>query len=210
MNSEESGNQSGEQFFNATVKFYAAADKNQLPIRRVMVDWGDDIKGGSFTGSESDDNFFKNSRGLQDGTQNSKCDLGTEWGLTDESCDPYYFKYNHIYTCSSEILRDSTAKCSDSATDNDTDYDSFPCWLDQSGDTIADACVFQPRVHVRDNWGFCTGTCTTGSDGEEFCFDGDNSIASTGAESRDECDYLSQNSAMDSYVNYSGIIIVTP
>lgn len=212
VNSKEGGDQSGSQFFNATVKFYAAADKNQLPIRRVIVDWGDNLEGGSFTGSDAEDNFFKNSRGLQEGTQNSKCDLESEWGLTDESCDPYYFSYNHIYTCSSEILRDSAGECSDSATDDDTEYDSFPCWIDQSGDEVADACVFQPRVHVRDNWGFCTGTCDARGDGDLSCFD-EGSISSFGSASEDECAYNYEYETADNnspYVEYSGVIIVTP
>ncbi len=211
LNSDETGNQSGEQFFNATIKFYAAADKNQLPLRRVIVDWGDDLEGGSYTGSEADDNFFKNSRGLQDGTQNSKCDLESEWGLTDESCDPYYFKYSHIYTCSSEILRDSAAACvGDGSTGDATG--NFPCWLDQSGDEIADSCVFQPRVHVRDNWGFCTGTCDARSDGDLSCFD-KRSIFSLGSSSEDECIYEYEYEAAynnSPYVEYSGVIIVTP
>lgn len=218
VNSEESGDQSGSEFFNATVKFYAAADKNQLPIRRVFVDWGDDLDGGSYTGSEADDNYFKNSRGLQDGTQNSKCDLETDWGLTDESCDPYYFKYSHIYTCSSEILRDSTGECSDSPTDDDDDYDSFPCWLDQSGDEIADACVFQPRVYVRDNWGWCTGSCDSTADTSDTsdadypdntgtCYDYDGSLSGV-ADSTDECKYTS--TVYEPWVNYTGVIIVTP
>ncbi len=218
LNSQDTGDQSGVQFFNATIKFYAAADKNQLPIRRVMVDWGDDVDGGSFTGSDADDNFFKNARGLQEGTQNSKCDLETEWGLTDESCDPYYFTYNHIYTCSSEILRDSSAACSDSPADGDDDYDSFPCWVDQSGDDVPDACVFKPRIHIRDNWGWCTGTCEDGNiadeDGRSGCFAGvGNDIQSASDETYSECSYAiypDDNSDIDPWVEYSGVIIVTP
>lgn len=223
LNSQDTGDQSGSQFFNATVKFYAAADKNQLPIRRIMIDWGDDLEGGNYTGSEAEDNFYKNARGLQEGTQNSQCDLDTEWGLTDESCDPYYYSYNHIYTCSSEILRDSGAACDGDGSTGDANGD-FPCWLDQSGDGAADACVFQPRVFVRDNWGWCTGSCDstdpdTGvdpshtsdvdySDNTTTCYDYDGSLSGSPRDS-DECNY-SENSAYRPWVPYDGVIVVTP
>lgn len=222
VNSEDTGDQSGSQFFNATVKFYAAADKNQLPIRRMMVDWGDDLGGGSYSGSDANDNFYKNARGLQEGTQNSKCDLNSEWGLTDESCDPYYYTFNHIYTCSSEILRNSAAACSDSPTDDDDDYDSFPCWLDQSGDGVADSCAFQPRVFVRDNWGWCTGSCDSTDpnlgidpsltsdvdypDNTATCYDYDGSLANAPGDA-DECRYDSDDYAP--WVEYDGVITVT-
>lgn len=217
LNGQDTGDQSGTQFFNATIKFYAAADKNQLPIRRIMIDWGDGMQ----TGSDDDENYFKNARGLQDGQQESKCDLNSEWGLTDESCDPYYFNYNHVYTCTSEVLRGD--RCDD--TDGDGEYDEFPCAIDETGDDAADSCVFRPRVHVRDNWGWCSGTCTDGNAVESSatyygttspggCFVGmyNDANASAGLD-YSECSYdlyPEQNDDINPWVEYDGIITVTP
>ncbi|NBS67464.1 hypothetical protein EBT31_00930 [bacterium] len=205
LNGQETGDQSGIQFFNATIKFYAAADKNQLPIRQVMIDWGDGMQ----TGSDDDENYFKNARGLQDGQQESQCDLESDWGLTSESCDPYYFNYNHVYTCTSETLRGD--RCDDS--DGDGEYDEFPCAIDETGDDVADSCVFKPRVHVRDNWGWCTGVCSSSNDAsysgnETTCYDYEGSIS--GSDSTDECNYETINSNYNPWVEYDGIITVTP
>ncbi len=211
VNSQDTGTQTGIGFFNATVKFYAAADKNQLPLRRVIVDWGDNVGGGNFSGSSDDENFFKNARGLQEGSQNSKCDLGTEWGLTPESCDPYYFTYGHIYTCSSEVLL-SADHCEDA--NGDGVYDASPCTMDQNGDAIDESCAFVPRVHVRDNWGWCTGVCTLGNDASDGCFDGDGLVGLASAATLDECGSYHEDIYEDlgniPYASYDGLIIVTP
>ncbi len=210
INSTDTGNQSAEGFFYATVKFYAAADKNQLPLRRMIIDWQDSVQEGTFTGSSATDNFYKNARGLEDGTEISKCDSEDEWGMTSDSCDPYYFSYNHIYTCPSEVLRGEL--CED--LDADGNYDNFPCALDQTGDDVPDACAYQPRVHIRDNWGWCTGTCTGGSaDGYTTgtgCFDGD-AYGIFYSLTGDECEYSGEDldAANNPWVNYDGVVIVS-
>ncbi len=206
VNDQNTGNVSSSDFLRASVKFYAAADKNQLPLRRVIMDWGD----GNESGSAADDNFYKNHRGLEPNSTVSKCD-GTsgEWGLTAESCDPNYITYSHIYTCSSSTLL-STHDCTD--TNNDGKFDNAPCIKEPR--TIGASCVYQPRVHTRDNWGWCTGVCTLGTDGKSGCYAGNTySVNSANDVIDSECSYgiyPDQNSTNDPWVYYNGQIVVKP
>lgn len=219
VNDTDSGNHEGVEFLKAYLKFYAAADKNQLPIRRVIIDWGDEIDSSGhptgFQGSAEDNNFYENHRGLDRNTDTSICDLGNEWGQTPESCDPNYFSYSHVYTCRAEILSDNSREC---------DYDgatgvllNSPCWQTQGqGSGANQVCVFQPRVHIRDNWGWCTGTCLAGADdGTEGCYEGDDydSLSDITA-ARSECGYAASTNTVggpvDPWVYYNGNIIVDP
>lgn len=211
LNDQNEGDVSSSSFYRAYLKFYAAADKNQLPIRRVIVDWGD---GSDPSGSSAPDNYYKNHRGLQDGKETSICEtdplLSTyEWGMNSDSCDSNYFSYNHIYTCNPAGLD----ACADS--DGDGIYDNSPCTQDSG-----QSCSFRPRVHVRDNWGFCTGTCDATSaiynaDGTSSCLDNEGTF--NGTDTDDECwyaeypnDATANTSATDPWVYYDGIITVTP
>ena len=195
-------------YFRATMKFFAAADKNQLPIRRVIVEWGD----GSHSGSDDESNYYKNHRGLQDGedggsdetTTLSKCDLGTAWGLTSATCDPNEFNYSHVYRCWDPTELPTCVE------DDSGDLTNSPCTFDQL------TCVFQPRVHVRDNWGFCSGECDStdsgiNADGDSECFDSYGDIETSNPNS--ECNYSKYPDADEStnpWVYYDGYIYVDP
>ncbi|HBD05139.1 TPA: hypothetical protein DCZ32_01635, partial [Candidatus Uhrbacteria bacterium] len=69
------------------------------------------------------------------------------------------------------------------------------------------ACVFQPRVHVKDNWGYCTGVCE-GALAGDACYDG------TFEDQSNECDIekypSSGNSSTNPWVYYDGKVIVKP
>ncbi len=211
LNDQNNGSHESNEFFRAYLKFYAAADKNQLPIRRVIVDWGDGLgeRKLGFQGSSGEDNFYKNHRGLDDRSDISICDLDNEWGQTDQSCDPNYFSYSHVYTCNSEILRgDSCLYNSQGVLTNS------PCWIEQGVDDFA--CVFQPAVHIRDNWGWCTGECASSSseDDSDGCYEGDyidSLVESDNAIS--ECGYIAEytvGGVVDPWVYYDGQVIVDP
>lgn len=211
LNDQNTGDQSAFSYFSAYVKFYAAADKEQLPIRRVIVDWGDQANTtDDMTGSSAADNMYKNHRGIDTVANKSKCELGNEWGLTSESCDPNYFSYSHIYTCSSEVLTDDARSCQ---YDDEGNLVNGPCWITNGPNEGDRACAFQPRVHIRDNWGWCTGECTAdaSSDG---CFEGESydtlNVPTAGAS---ECGYKIERGAggtIDPWVYYDGIVIVDP
>jgi hypothetical protein len=195
-----------EAFFKVNLSFFAAADKNQMPLRQILVDWND-IGNGPVG---ADDNFFKNRRGL-DFSGEERCD-GTEWGKTDESCESGYFYYSNIYTCNRAIAQDAGVPSCDDAGENE-----FCIENKDNGDPSDDVCRYRPRVHVRDQWGWCTGECSYNqnvpnpdfpevtSDDDDTCFDATESLLPL---SDSECDYTSIDPQIDPWVYYDGYIRV--
>ena len=117
----------------ANLKFYAWANTNHMPIREISIDWDDDTP----------TNFYnvisKNHRSSCDqpgcGDPIDPLDHSCwEFGLTPEACVDKYFSFNHTYTCEGE---ESTG------------------WEIYSG--CIDECCFQPKVYIKDNWGWCAG-----------------------------------------------------
>ncbi|MDQ5952511.1 MAG: hypothetical protein QG626_640, partial [Patescibacteria group bacterium] len=210
LNDQNNGDIKATSFLRAYLKFYAAADKNQLPIRRVIIDWGDElVRTDGFQGSDSEDNFYKNHRGLDSGTDNSICDLSNEWGETPESCDPNYFSYSHVYICKPEVIEDNARACTYDARGVVT---NSPCWVENGVNGVTDrSCVFQPAVHIRDNWGWCSGECTF--DGEPGCFEGSVDSLAESSDTRSECAYnysRAPGGIIDPWVYYDGTVIVDP
>lgn len=199
LNDRDFGEQEGSNgFFRANLKFFMAANKDQLPIRRLVIDWGD----GAQVGGDFDDNFYKNHRGLVEGsTGQSKCDTDSEWGMTSESCDQNYLNYTHTYQCSPSITADMEQCTGDPAQDADG------C---KRGDGEDAVCVYIPRVHIRDNWGWCASSTDDGSDGEADGGHWDNSPH--GEQNNDGiCNYtqLVDSGSKDPWVYYGGEIVVS-
>ncbi|MDO8581516.1 MAG: hypothetical protein Q7S16_01455 [bacterium] len=169
-------NSSGDYMFTATaqavtVKFYAYnANGQQMPLRRVLVDWSDgsDLSAtqGSLKNRKNVCQRFcgtatvKNAAGVaipkhcnknEDCGTNDSCGV-TNWGDDVNACvedapggGSGYFTYTHIYRCEGPVS---------AGWQDDVD----PLVLGNQG-----ACVFVPRVQVLDNWGWCNGTCTNAS-----------------------------------------------
>ncbi len=210
LNSTDNGEQTGSAFFRAYLKFYAAANENQLPLRRVIVDWQD---GGQMTGSTASTNYYKNHRGLQTGSTSSICNTAStsplyRWGMNSESCDSDYFSYSNIYTCT-----EGNIATYDSCTyDTNGNVTNSPC-------TDGTSCVYRPRVHLEDNWGWCSGVCEEGTsrddDDSTGCFVGaTRPVLDSGNDIDSECGYLRHPleslGEVDPWVYYDGAIVVTP
>ena len=224
LNDQNSGQVEGTGgFYRAYLKFYAAADKNQLPLRRVIVDWGD----GKLSGATDAGDFYKNHRGLQPGTTTSICstasdgsDPNYEWGMNSDSCDPNYFSYNHNYTCNDGLIASIAANTSEgycADANNDGINDTSPCIATTDEGSF---CVFTPKVHVRDNWGWCTGTCNStiddSYDNSSGCFEGGVDSLNNPGSSASECAYTeytgatANSSGIDPWVHYDGAVYVKP
>jgi len=80
-------------FFIAVLKFYAWADKNHMPIREVVVDWGDGGDYPSPTGLNSE-MMGKNRREMCDPNPNAQ-----GWGGDLNACTNGYFQFIHTYIC---------------------------------------------------------------------------------------------------------------
>jgi len=235
VNDTDTGNVVGDNGAkHVNVKFFGWADSNQMPLKNVIVDWGDSRRADPYqdwawppteqTGSTDDQNFYKNHRGMDqeaNGTLSGMCDDEDEWGLQAATCETAYFNFTHDYVCSTGLVATlPTCELADDGTDR---LLNSPCTGGDAGIDATSACVFQPRVHLKDNWGWCTGFCDTaaGDDGTDGCYSGDN---------RDECDVTqcpSENidgvgteSAVcpDTYasgtnnpwINFDGYVIVQP
>lgn len=213
VNGQNSGDILSEgDFFRATVDFFAYANKDQLPIRRVIVDWQDNPFKSHQSGSSNPDNYYKNHRGLlQNDPGRSWCDTNNEWGMTEESCDDSAFHYTNAYICTPSMLIESNEYplCE---TDVDGNLVQSPCIAEVNGRR---SCAFQPRVHVRDNWGWCTGVCTAGGDSTLGCFEGstDTLTEPNSGLAGTECAYQTYPDGQvpnDPWVYYDGVIYVTP
>lgn len=129
----------------AAVKFFFNADADQMAIKSVCVD---------FSGTSDDDflsagcgggsNFYKNLYGWKlDGS--SGCD-SSDFGHAPRACSELYFTQETTYTCTRPLTGPAPLYWRDTCPDPTV---SGPC------------CVFVPRVQVKDNWGWCNGTCAS-------------------------------------------------
>ena len=146
-----------------SVTFYVHADKNQMPLRNIVVDWGDDMKNisssspqwpnGNFGGSKVDSNFYKNHRGMSKENSQEICsDKATEFGMSPEACSSSYVLFTHDYVCTnSDIQKLKGRECKKDKDQKTGSIDISPCLgTDEKGLPV---CVFQPRVHAKDNHG---------------------------------------------------------
>ncbi|MBI4256757.1 hypothetical protein HY626_01730 [Candidatus Uhrbacteria bacterium] len=218
VNEVDSADIEGEGSKHVTVAFYAYADSDQMPIRRVIVDWGDNMAGiggnsnpwpfGSYSGSIARNNFYKNYRGLNSVSDSQECSNDPdEFGQSSNACSSSYIAFTHDYTCTTGRLAQLEGReCIFDEEDGRLIYS--PC-------VSGDFCVFQPRVHVMDNWGWCTGYCTAGDDGTEGCYTG-----VIGSSTQDECnieecpsennsDSICEDSSgriVNPWINYDGVV----
>lgn len=227
--------ESGGGNYHATVQFFAWANSNQMPIRNVVVDWGDgerelDYTGyywplDSYSGSKDNTNYYRNHRGLA-GQNMAYCGGAAnggeldEWGITTSACETVYFSFEHDYYCSDgavDDLEDGGYLC-EFMDDGTGRLKSSPCTGKTTGTDLSGTegkCVFQPRVHVRDNWGWCTGYCTAGTSDStvnsgEGCY-GDSECNVDNCPNEDinsDCIEYYSSGIDNPWINYDGVIIL--
>ena len=185
---------SGDILFTSNValvnaKFYGFADKNQMPIRKIKLDWGD-------SSVVSLDGYFRNQRGTTSGVCGASrtCmvasnvagiyDFNTQkpcastsdclsidncfaesqapnFGqILGKTCDSAFFRFDHVYQC----FRGGSGW-------------TTSCPNAQTQSLYGGCCVFQPKVQLKDNWNWCNGTC--GPVSGPGCYDGNEIIGGT-------------------------------
>ncbi len=172
-----------------SLQFFAHADDDQMPIRKITVDWvGDGSKIFKYDG------LYRNHRGLvqstcDQGSGNCEYDLaaGGQVGSipnngtsckTNLDCPAvqvcnYGQKFGYLpnQTCDSDYFEyDYVYQCDkNSATfTNDPAKGGYDAKLFPNG-----ACVFKPRVLIEDNWGWCNGTKNCDAkNNEPGCYNG--------------------------------------
>ncbi len=196
--------------YHAVMSFFAYANANHMPLRKIIVDWSDadTVEGTDWgyhpSGSTSSDNYYKNFRGMnpEDDGETSLCD-DSAWGKSSESCTTQYLTYSNDFVCTTDMVTSLQSERSCQYDDNGHLLTS-PC-------TDGSSCVYQPRVHVIDNWGWCTGYCDGGAGGDETteCYEG--------SEPYNECDFqmcpgdsCDTSGTIDPWIYYDGVIKVSP
>jgi hypothetical protein len=198
------------------VNFFVYAQPNQMPLRNIIVDWGDDFAGissaidalpwptGSQSGSTANNNFYKNYRGL-DSVGDPECDDGDEWGKTSATCATSYVSFSHAYLCTAGQIEQYAAR--------ECEYDPDTGRLVNSPCIENGSCVFQPRVYAVDNWEWCTGTCEAGEDGTSECWGkkAECNFAFCPSENlSNDCVDKDAGKLSNPWINYDGYIILEP
>jgi len=165
----------GKQVVGVSLKFYAWADKNHMPIREVQVDWDDgNISGNSNMMAknhkpmccESAENC-ENLKGVAN--TDRMHDIGiygdiTESELEDDTCKgDKCFNFGNIpAACVSTVsgrkgdayfLFSHTYRCEQGGAG----WERYGC---------SNACCFKPKVYVKDNWDWCNGGEYVGEGGK--------------------------------------------
>ena len=140
----------GATSYMAILKFYAWADKNHMPIREVVVDWGDD----SFP--------FGRDSGIKGKNRRATCDSrppergGDSWGGSADACTQGYFQFVNTYICQAggAGYDKNTNKCSFTPKVyvkdnwgwcNDGNYvGDISCWTDGHGQPYDGQIILSP------------------------------------------------------------------
>jgi len=134
INNVDTGVVTGVGSLRANLKFYATADKNQMPIRSVKIDWKDNT---DFV-DPGLQNYYKNHDGGIDTVKNtSNCSTNSSFAQTSNTCDTKPFAYSHVYACNTGATNRTA----------DKDYPNLGLTKGQPD------CVYAPTVSVTDNWG---------------------------------------------------------
>ena len=219
------------------MKFFMLADHNQMPLRKVTVNWGDGYiypleglyqnhrgykqsicripttgSSGTCEVSELDDESPCRADAdcgangvcvrVAPGSAFGKCLRTRSLGIACQSST----QCPRTETCQDSTIAKSFGKVKSQTCSSDyVQFDHvYQCYRGQPnnffntraqcGGLMDECCVYQPKLQVKDNWGWCTGLCRGGAGGDG-CYE----KASGG-----EC------SSAESFIPFGGRIIVRP
>ena len=249
------------------IKFYAWAQGNQMPVRRVVMDKGDGqqvVNEGTSIGNRKPKCASKGVCYFFTGDTDASRHLGYQYPCeTSEDCKPVVAPADTTHSCTTEGITDlksfgSTEEtgCKDLpwefsgdyicpaagmemvdkiATDYTLPSSGSPCqcgyvsipgsssvWAcsgtcinwdkieDDYGFTPAFVCVAQPKVQVLDNWGWCTGSCSTDGDyGSNTTIKGSGCYSEMVNPKKDDCGF-NDPIWKKPWVSYNGYVVVVP
>jgi hypothetical protein len=83
----------------------------------------------------------------------STCVKRLTYGNSPDACEPNYREFTHAYDCSQAAIdAGKIPACNGNGVPN-----GRSCYV---SDVEGLVCRFVPRVFVKDNWGWCTGSCS--------------------------------------------------
>ncbi|MFH1866964.1 MAG: hypothetical protein ABIJ81_02685 [Patescibacteria group bacterium] len=172
---------------NVSALFYAYnPNGEQMPLAEVRVDWvGDPTNSSGAAGK------YKNHKHECKKSSDPGYNFG-DWPqacVDDAGVGVGYFTFTRSLTCNTGGA--GLRECSDP---NRLPYEA--CW-DEAAAGATGACVYSPRVYVRDNWDWCYGGAKSGSEGPHW---------GIFPEPAAECDLTNE----DAWLQYNGKILVKP
>lgn len=223
----------GQLLINAN--FFAFADDNHMPIRRILLDWGDetsilnDQQYGRYKNRKpycgTDDGIHSRCEGTklpqltcvtkndclnEDGANELCVGAGTvgAFGDTNRACQEGYFEFQHTYLC-----RDSTPEVNTRNEKIKFAVSELPTATQnrlKNTYNLSDTdvvCAFTPRVQALDNWGWCNGECVDPFTGNKFVNGGCYNYETAGVQNGiDQC----RSKESEPWTKYQGTIIVVP
>jgi len=138
------------------------------------------------------------------------------FGLSDAACDKQPIVAQHDYRCTSDLVA-RLPDCDGGRPNHVSGYAAGASGDNHGGCKMsvggAQVCVYVPRIHVLDNWGWCNGSCPGAPGGTgSGCYNGQaNTVQPTRV--LNECDVDKPNSSFssrDPWQYFAGRIIVHP
>ena len=176
-----------------------------MPIRRIVVHWGDEPVNGSPRAKTVLEPFLGKNRKKE--CRKDENGEPVSFGDSPDACEEGFYKFSdHRYFCPSSWKEEGSGKeCSRDSDGNiiippDGCYDKDHI----NSDGTTGACIYKPRVQVKDNWGWCTGTCR-GTPPNQGCYDASGQIGR-----EDECEVENEDYDHWHWVTFAGQVIVTP
>lgn len=182
----------------ATVQFFGYADPDHMPLRNIVIDWDD-----GRSDKEAHPGMFRNQRGLAYQGPDLKAICGSDASNFGEdpvnACDYHYFQFYNTYDC-------VTGVGPNWLNPGQVNNNNKSCPQDEAGTFKDGCCVFQPKIQLTDNWGWCNGTCG-GSAGGAGCFNG----FGLGTNWTNECNPKYMDVAPNkAYTPFGGTVYVAP
>jgi len=133
IGTQDTGNIERSQLYPASLRFFAWANSNHMPIRNLTIDWLGNGDRPELIGPYSvlAQNHLPVCNGLEFGTS-----------PLSGACTDKYFQFVYTY------------RCEDS---NSIGWNSSLC---PAG--VSNACCFKPKVYIKDNWDWCNVNETLG------------------------------------------------
>jgi len=165
INNKDEGSVSGVKMLPVSLKFYAWADKDHMPIREVQVDWDDDDDDETISGSS--EMMAKNHKPICC-ESNVRCNNLNGQANTDSLYDRISIvgdKCDGEECLNFGNIPDACISTTAKGEKGNAYFLFYHIYFCEEGKE----CSFNPKVYVKDNWGWCNGGVY--ADDEKTCLE---------------------------------------
>ncbi|MDO8463053.1 MAG: hypothetical protein Q7S96_02165 [bacterium] len=128
-----------------------------MPIRSMIFDWGENREALTIDNSTIPNHL-------------PECNGATFGTSSAAGCTKGAVHLINSYTCEGQV---GLTRCDGVWNDAGASIATAGCWDADypREDGGLGACIYQPRIKITDNWGYCNGSCPGGVEGN-LCFEG--------------------------------------